>query len=247
MVIRQLSTANSDIPPRGDGASHIAQLNLCRGDRAFFDLIGNMAVVGCCLVGRLGTFVLGLLAVPIIRRRRFPNDRHDRRLQVTDSVRRVALLSDGFLNRAGNVLNFGDRFRNLVDCNNGIVGRFLNFCHLDTDIFGRAGRLIGQVFHFRGDDRKTLSGFACTRQRTAGRYGRVCLQIALRHLPPRNQARGWWRFEMDGGTRRAKRALVPEGQIRSRFASDRLLFGLSQRQEFDEIVRHTDTGNGGLS
>ena len=52
---------------------------------------------------------------------------------------------------------------------------------------------------------------------------------------------------MDGGTRRAKRALVPEGQIRSRFASDRRLFGLSQRQEFDEIVRHTDTGNGGLS
>ena len=42
-----------------------------------------------------------------------------------DFVRRVALLSDGFLDRAGNVLDFGDRFRNLVDCNDGIVGRFL--------------------------------------------------------------------------------------------------------------------------
>ena len=87
MVIRQLSTANSDIPPRGDGASHVAQLNLCRGDRAFFDLIENMVVVGCCLAGRLGTFVLVLLAVSIIRRRRFPKDRHDRRLQVADFVR----------------------------------------------------------------------------------------------------------------------------------------------------------------
>ena len=87
MVIRQLGTANSDIPPRGDGASHVAQLNLCRGDRAFFDLIENMVVVGCCLAGRLGTFVLVLLAVSIIRRRRFPKDRHDRRLQVADFVR----------------------------------------------------------------------------------------------------------------------------------------------------------------
>ena len=42
-----------------------------------------------------------------------------------DFIRRVALLSDGFLDRAGNVLDFGDRFRNLVDCNDGIVGRFL--------------------------------------------------------------------------------------------------------------------------
>ena len=247
MVIRQLSTANSDIPPRGDRASHVAQLNLCRGDRAFFDLIGNMVVVGCCLVGRLGTFVLGLLAVPIIRRRRFPNNRYDRRLQVADSVRRVVLLSDGFLDRAGNMLDFGDRFRNLVDCNDGIVGRFLNFRHLDMDILGCASRLISQVLHFRSDEQKILTGVACTRQRTAGRHGRLCLQIALRHLLSRNQARGWWRFEMDVGTRRAKRALVPEGQIRSRFAPDRRLFGLSQRQEFDEIVRHTDTGNGSFS
>ena len=73
-----------------------------------------------------------------------------------DFVRRVALLSDGF-DRAGNVLDFGDRFRNLVDCNDGIIGRFLNFRHLEMDILGRASRLIGQVLHFRGDQQKPLA------------------------------------------------------------------------------------------
>ena len=143
------------------------------------------------------------------------------------SVRRVALFSDGFLDRAGNVLDFGDRFRNLVDCNDGIVGRFLNFRHLDTDIFGRAGRLIGQVLHFRGDDRKTLSGFAC-----APKNGRK----ALSSLSSNRSAAPAIKTKLeDGGD--LKWTVEPvglnerwfPGQIRSRFASDRRLFGLSQR------------------